>query len=558
MDNKVKIFALGGLDEEGKDCYCVDIDGDLFVIECGLRQPDKTMPGVDYVIPRLDYLFENKDRIKGYFLTHGHDDVLGALAFIYKEAPAPIYGSRVSLEMLKMFTLHVHKDPKMYDLHPVEPSSVFQVAGRTITYFHTAHNIAASSGIAISTSLGNVVFLGDFVIENAASGSYVCDMNAIGKLAEQPTLALLIESIYADRPGYTAPQYKLAPKLEDIIKNATGRVFVSIFASDLYNVNELISLAVANKKKIVCYDQSDQEILQTMQACGELSIPRDNFASLDDILRYRDQDLVILMTGFGAKIFRKMALLASGQNEDKRIKLRPTDTFVVASMSNDLTELEYTDAADELFRSGCHVQLLSKKTFLRMHASEEDIKMMASMLKPKYYIPIKGFYKSLLHNAMLALSMGLSLNHQNVFVLENGQSVILDAKGGRLFDEGIPHGDILIDGEGVGDVSEQVLADRSKLAEGVLILALTISKKTKKILAGPEVQMKGFVYAHEADLVAREVGKVFVSSVEEALAEPHFDPEQMKQAVYEKCLKTTRRCTGGKEPMILPLIVEAE
>ena len=383
-------------------------------------------------------------------------------------------------------------------------------------------------------------------------------MNAIGKLSEQPTLALLVESIYADRPGYTAPQYKLAPKLEDIIKNAPGRVFVSIFASDLYNVNELIGLAVANKKKIVCYDQSDQDILNAMQGCGELSIPRDNFVSLDDILRYRDQDLVILMTGFGAKIFRKMALLASGQNEDKRIKLKPTDTFVVASMSNDLTELEYTDAADELFRSGCHVQLLSKKTFLRMHASEEDIKMMASMLKPKYYIPIKGFYKSLLHNAMLSLSMGLSLNHQNVFVLENGQSVIIDARGGRLFDEGIPHGDILIDGEGVGDISEQVLADRGKLAEGALVLALTISKKSRRIIAGPEVQMKGFVYAHEADVVTREASKFFSATVEEFLQKPDINPDEMRQNVYEKTLKAVRRCTGGKEPMLLPLIVEAE
>lgn len=558
MDSKVKIFALGGLDEEGKDCYCVDVDGDLFVIECGIREPDKTMPGVDYVMPRFDYLVANKDRIKGYFLTHGHDDAMGGLAYLYQAAPAPIYGSKVSIEMLKMFTRHVKKDPSMYEFHVVEPTSSFQVAGRTINYFQTAHNIAGSSGISISTSLGNVVFVGDFVIENAANGSYLCDLNALGKIADHPTLALMCESIYAERVGYTAPQYKLTPKIEDIIKNAPGRVFVSIFASDLYNVSELISLAIANRKRIVCYDSSVQETLEAMQGCGELLIPRDNFASLDDILRYKDTDLVVLLTGFGAKIFRKMALLASGQNEDKRIRLKSTDTFVVASMSSDNTELEYTDAADELFRSGCHVKLISKKEFLRMHASEEDIKMMLSVLKPHYYIPIKGFYKSLLHNAMLSLTMGINLNHQSVFVLENGQTAVIDSKGGRLFDEGIPHGDLLIDGEGVGDVSKQVLDDRSKLSEGVLVVSITVSRKSRRIVAGPEVQMKGFVYAHEAEVVSREVSKALVSAFDEYMAGGGRDLNELKELVYERSLKATRRCTGGKEPMLLPLIVQID
>ena len=558
MDRRVKIYALGGLDEEGKDCYVVDVDGDLFVIECGIREPDKTMPGVDYVIPRFDWLRDNKDRIKGYFLTHGHDDVIGALAYIYPEAPAPVYGSKVTISMLRMFTSHVKKDPNMYDVRIVEPTSTFKVAGRDVTYFHTAHNIAGSSGISISTDLGNVVFIGDFVVENAATKSYLNDLNAIAKLAEKPTLALMIESIYANKPGYTAPQYKLTPQIEETVKNAPGRVFVSIFSSDLYNVSELIQMAIASHKRIVCYDTADQEMLKAMQDCGELMIPRENFASLDDILRYRDQDLLILMTGFGSRIFRKIALLASGQNEDKRIKLKPTDTFIVASMSNDNSELEYTDAADELFRSGCHVKLLSKKTFLRMHASEEDIKMMASLLKPKYYIPVKGFYKSLLHNGMLALSMGINLNHQNVFVVENGMSVILDEKGGRVFDEKIPHGDLLIDGVGVGDVSAQVLADRSKLAEGVIVLGLTISKRRRKIIAGPTVEMKGFVYAHEADVVTKEASKVFSATVEEFLQKPDINLDEMRQNVYEKTLKAVRRCTGGKEPMLLPLIVEAE
>ncbi len=557
MNDKIRIVGLGGLDEEGKYCTVVQVNDDIFVIECGIMDPDKTLPGVDYVIPRFDWLIEHRKQVKAYFLPHGHDDVIGALAYVYEECPAPVYGSSVTLEMLKMFTRHVDKDPRMYDLHVVEPTSTFKVAGRNISFFHTAHNIAGSSGIAIETSLGNIVFTSDFVIENAAVPSYLNDMNAIARIAEKPTLALLPESIYAARPGYTAPKYKLTPHIAETFKNAPGRIFISLFSIDLYNVNEVIDAAIAYRKKVVFYDESVETTVKALQSVGELTIPRENFASLDDVLRLRDQDTVILMMGFGDRLFRKIALLASGQNEDKRIKLKETDTFIIASMSNDNTEIEYTDAADELYRSGCHVNIIPKKQFARMHASEEDLKMMASLLKPKYYIPVKGLYKDLLANAMLALSMGINLNHSNVFLPGNGDSVLIDEKGARLFNEGIPHGDIMIDGQGVGDVSKVVLEDRTKLQEGVVILALTVSKSKKKIIAGPDVQMRGFIFAKDAEIVLRDVSKIFVTTVEEFLNKPIYNSDEMKQNVYEKCLRAIRRQTG-KEPMVLPLIIEIE
>lgn len=557
MNDKIRIFALGGLDEDGKNCFVIEINDDIFVVEAGVMEPDKTMPGVDYVIPRYDYLIENKSRVRAYFLLHGHDDEVGALAYIYPDVPAPIYGSQVTLAMLNIFTQHVKKDPKMYDLHVVEPSSTFKVAGREITYFHTAHNIADSSGMAIATSMGNIVITGDFVVENAADPSFLNDMNAIARLAEKPTLALLPESIYAERSGYTAPQYKLTPHISEAFKNAEGRIFVSVFSSNLYNITEIIRLSIAQKRKVACYDAATYDTLKALQGTGTKAIPRDSFVATDDILRQRDQDLVILMTGFGSKLFRKIALLASGQNEDKRIKLKTTDTFVIASPSDDNTEVEYTDAADELFRTGASVTIVPKKSFLRMHASEEDLRMMASIFKPKYYIPIKGFYKSLLRNAMSALSMGINLNHQNVFVLENGMSVLIDENGGRVFDEKIPHGDLMIDGEGVGDVSHGVLADRQKLAEGVVAITLTISKTKHAIIAGPDAQMRGLLVAKDGEGILRECERIAVATAEEFLESPLYNIEEIKQNVYEKVLRMIRRTTG-KEPMVLPLFIEVE
>lgn len=556
-NDKIRIFALGGLDEEGKNLYVLDINQDMFVIECGVMVPDKTMPGIDYVIPRYDYLVANKHRIRAYLLLHGHDDEIGALAYIYERAPAPIYGSKVTLEMLRLFTQHVKKDPSVYDFHEVQPTSTFKIAGREINYFHTAHNIAGSSGVAIETSYGNIIFTSDFVIENSATPAYLNDMNAIARIAEKPTLALLSESMYSSRPGYTAPNYKLKKHISEIFKSAEGRIFIALSSTNLFNVEEVIEETVANRKKLICYDAATYQMLKAMQAAGSLAIPNDNFASLEDVLRFRDRDIVILMTGFGARLFHKIALLASNQNEDRRIKLGPSDHFIVASTPNDNTEIEYTDAADELFRTGCSVTLVPKKQFVKMHASEEDLKMMASILKPKYYIPVKGFYKDLLHNAMLALSMGINLTHRNVFVVENGMSVLIDENGGRVFDEHIPHGDLMIDGAGVGDVSHQVLEDRKKLADGLVIMATTISPSKKKVIAGPDIQMRGFLVMKDADILVRELNKLLLSTLEEFLAKPVYNLDEIRQNVYERALRTIRRVCG-KEPMVVPIIADGD
>jgi ribonuclease J len=555
MNDKIRIFALGGLDEDGKNCGVVEINGDIFVVACGIKYPDKTMPGIDYVIPDFTYLKEHKDRVKAYFLPHGHDDEMGALAYLYRSVPAPIYGSNVTLTMLKIFTKHVNLDSSAYDFHLVKPSSTFTVAGRQVSFFQTSHNIAQSSGIAISTSYGNIVFSSDFVVENNASPNYLHDMAAIAKISEKPTLALLTESVYASHDGYTAPHYKLTPLIEQTVKDAPGRVFISVFSPNFYNIDEVITLAIASRKKIIPFDEETSETIASMQTCGQLLIPRENFAPIDDINRFRAQDIIVLMLGYGTHLYSKIALLAAGQSEEKQVRLSQDDTFVVACPGNDNTEIEATDAIDELYRSGCHVLNVPRKSFLRMHASEEDLKMMIGLFKPKYYVPVKGFFKDLLHNAQVALSMGINLSHQNVFLLENGLSCLIDEKGGRLFDEKIPHGDVMIDGIGVGDVGANVIADRQKLAEGVVILALTLSKSRQRIVAGPDVQMRGLVFIKDADAILRDVSKIFVSTVNESIEEDGYDLNAIKQNVYEKCLRAIRRQTG-KEPMVLPLIVE--
>lgn len=556
MSDKVKIFALGGLDEDGKNCTVVEVNDEIYVVGCGIKYPDKTMPGIDFVIPNFTYLLDNKKRVKAYLLPHGHDDEVGALAYIYKDIPAPIYGSKVTIEMFKNFARHVGLGDTKFNFNVVEPSSTFYVGKRKISFFQTSHNVAQSSGIAISSNLGNVVITSDFVIENNASPSYLTDLNMIAKIAEDKTLVLCPESVFAGKLGYTAPKYKLAPLVEKTIKDAPGRTFVAMFSSNFYNIDEILQLAVSSRKRVIPYDEETADTLKSMQQSGQFILPRDNYASYEDINRYKATDVIVLMLGFGTRLYSKIALLASGQSESSRpVCLGEMDTFIMACPSNDNTEIEATDALDELYKSGCHVTNISKKLFFRMHASEEDLKMMISLLHPKYYIPLKGYYKDLLTNAEVSLKMGGSLNHQSVFLLENGACVHFDEKGANMIPEEIPHGDVMIDGIGVGDVGSAVLDDRQKLSQGVVIMAATLEKGTHKIIGVPDIQFRGLVMMGDGEALLRDVTKVFSETLREDIARGNMSLEDIKDDLYEHTFRVIRRQTG-KEPMVLPLLIE--
>lgn len=556
MSDKVKIFALGGLDEDGKNCTVVEVNDEIYVVGCGIKYPDKTMPGIDFVIPNFSYLQENKKRVKAYLLPHGHDDEVGALAYIYKDVPAPIYGSKVTTEMFKNFAKHVGNGDVKFDFHVVNPSCSFYIGKRKISFFQTSHNIAQSSGIAISSDLGNIVFTSDFVIENNASASYLTDLNMIAKIAEDKTLVLCPESVFADKLGYTAPKYKLTPLIEKNVKDALGRVFVAMFGSNFYNIDEVLQMAVAAHKRVIPYDEETAEALKNMQQSGQFLLPRENYASNDDIHRYRAQDIVVLMLGYGTRLYRKIALLASGQSESGRlVSLDENDSFIMACPSNDNTEMEATDALDELYRSGCHVTNISKKVFFRMHASEEDLKMMISLLHPKYYIPLKGYFKDLLTNAEVSLKMGGNLTHQSVFLLENGTCVHFDEKGADMVPDEIPHGDIMIDGIGVGDVGSAVLEDRQKLSQGVVIMAVTLEKGTHKVIGTPDIQFRGLVMMGDGEALLRDVTKVFNETLREDLARGNMGLDEIKDDLYDHTFRVIRRQTG-KEPMVLPLLIE--
>lgn len=554
IDQTIKVVSLGGLDEDGKNLVAVEIDDDLFVLESGIRFPDKTMPGIDYLISDFEYLKNNRSRVRAYLLTHGHDDEVGAIPYMYDQVPAPIYGSDVTLKLLKSFCDHIRYDHSKLDLRLVKPTSDVYIHNRLFHFFHTAHNIAESMGIVITTSLGNIVFTGDYVVENNATKNYLHDMNAIARIAERETLLLMTESTYADRLGYTAPKYKLTTLLNQFMNDVNGRLFVSLFSQNFYNIDEVIALAIKHRKKIVFYDSETKNLFEDMQLVNQLLIPKANYVDLADIHRIRANETLVLMLGYGDRLYKKIIALANALQEDRRLDLTSDDAYFIAAPPSSNVEVIATEALDDLYRSGVKVRNLSRKEILRMHASEEDLKMIIATLKPKYYLPLKGSYRHLLANAQLALGMGLNLTHQNVFVLDNGMVLEINKDRARILPTLVKTGDILIDGKGVGDVETHVIEERQKLSDdGVVLLGATISFYKKEIVAGPDVQIRGFVFLKDADAILREIIKIFVQTIDEAFKNNEQNLRQIELTVSENVLRYVRR-VSRKSPMIIPTI----
>lgn len=556
MGDKIKIFALGGLDEHGKNMYIIEINEDIFVFEAGLKYPDKTSPGIDFIIPHHEYLITNKSRVRAYFVSHGHDDQFGAIPFIYKQVPAPIYTTKASGMMLERFSKRVGVNLK-YDLRIIEPSSFQDIAKRRFTFFQTTHSAMQSFGVAIDTTQGAIVYSGDFIVEYTNSSRYKLDLNSIAKIAEKDVLCLLSESSAAEKPGYTSPNHRLTPQIDPIFRDIKGRIFIALYDQSTYNIEELVQVCMQYKRKIAFYDPLTEEYFKDFAKAGLALIDERNIISNDDLLRARDQDICILMLGTGERIFDKILALAHKENADKKIVLTKDDTFIMSLQAPATLEVVATEALDTLYTTGCSVVNITRKVIANMHAQEEDLRMLLSLLKPKYYLPIKGLYRQQIANAQLALHSGLKFSHHNIFLLDNGVSVEFNEGHARVKAHAldiIANGDVLVDGTGIGDINRGVIEDRQRLSEdGIIIMALAINYDERTITAGPDVQMRGFVYVKDSEQLLKQIRNIFVTTANEYLAMKNFEIDATIKEVQTRVEKYIYRETR-RNPMILPLI----
>lgn len=552
---KIQIGALGGLDENGKNLYLVIIDGDIYILECGLSYPDRTTPGVDFIIPNVDFLKENKERIKCYIITHGHDEQYGALLYLYPELPAPVYLSETTKGAIELFAKSYDMDIEGIDFHVVKPTSKQKIGRVDVSFFQTAHCIAESFGVVFHTEDGNVVYSGDFITEYTTVSPYHLDLPALSELSEEKTLLLMCESPLSDRQGYTSPAHHITPYLESSFRDAKGRHFIAIYSQNMYHMHEIFHLAIKYRKRIALYDETTKDMYDLMLKTSPELDKQMKILDLEDLVRVREQDIVILMCGMGEKLYHKIDKLIHKTNADKRLFIKPSDTFVFACPPSFTNEIKATNTIDDLYRTDADVVNISRKSLLTMHASEEDIKMLLSILKPKYYLPIRGEYRALMANARIAVSMEINLGHQNVFLLDNGSLLEIDDGNLRnIQDNYMPVGETLVDGIGVGDVGRRVIDERFQLSKnGVIVLSIAIDIVHEKILTYPSVAIKGYTTSRNLDLVKKNVNALFLEEVNKALNEHVHDVQEISDSVRDR-VKFFLRHDKGYVPQIITMI----
>ncbi len=553
MRDKIRIFALGGLDERGKNIVVVEINQDIFIIDAGIKHPDRSLPGVDLIIPDYRYLEENKDRVKAYLVSHGHNEQMGAIPFMYKNIKAPIYCSKATAAMISDYGINYLKKPVAFNFKIVNPSDDVEIAGHKIHFFQTCHSMICSSGIAIDTTEGAIIYSGDFIVEYNSDIGHNHDLNKLAKIAENNVLLLMTESSGATSLGYASPNHKLTPYLNRVLFESKGRTYIALFDKNIYGLEEILKFATFNNKRVIFYNEFAKKLYEKLQPCG-IFVPGKNVITSDDeLLRIKDTDTIIVMMEEGEHLYELMSGLARGEIEDKRFIISPNDSFLAACPPQGGLEIIATDAIDDLFRTGAHITNLNKKTYISMTAREDDLKSMISLLKPKYYLPVSGEYRHLLANAMIAVHSFTTYNHRNVFILDNGVPVdIIDGEA-KITNTIIKNGDLMVDGIGVGDVKQEVIDDRQKLSEdGVIIAALAISKENNQIIAGPDIQMRGFVFLKESEAILREITRLFVDTINNSLSH-NKSIEEAKNIFVDKATKFIKKETA-RFPLIVPIV----
>lgn len=543
-------MALGGVGEFGKNMYLVEVAGDIFVLDAGLMIPENEMLGIDIVIPDITYLTQNKERVQGIFLTHGHEDHIGALSYILSKINVPVYGTRLTLELAKV-KVREQEFKGNLNFIEVQTNTRIEFNSADVSFYHTTHSIPDSVGICIHTSEGNIVYTGDFKFDQAAANGYKTEIGKIAQIGEEGVLCLLSDSTDAEKPGYSLSESKVVRQVTDAFLRAQGRIIAASFASDLIRIQHIFDAAFESRRKVAIVGKFTQTAVDIALQQEYLHVAEDTMIPVTEISAYTDDELVILTTGTQGEpieVLQKMA-----KQTHKQVNVKKGDTVLLAGSPIRGSEVFIAKTVDMLYRAGASV-ISGKGTFnTSSHGSQEELKFMINIMNPKFFIPVHGEYRMLKAHAKLAKECGLI--DDQIYIPEKGESVELG--DGKISPAGrIPAGNVLIDGSGVGDVGNIVLRDRKLLSQdGILLVVVTLNKKEKKISAGPEIISRGFVYVRESEELLEEANNRVRDIVERSISRDSFDWTGIKQDMRDELNqylfeKTKRR------PMILPIIME--
>lgn len=548
---KLKIIPLGGLQEIGKNITVFEYGDDIIVVDCGLAFPEDEMLGIDMVIPDVSYLSKNKDKVRGIVLTHGHEDHIGALPYVLREINVPVYGTKLTLGLLE-YKLEEHGMLSDVTLNVVQQGQTVDLGVFKVEFIRSTHSIADAVALAIHTPVGVVVHTGDFKIDYTPIEGEPMDLARLAELGRKGTLLLMCDSTNVEREGYTLSERTVGDTLEEIFMNAKRRILVATFASNIHRVQQVVNASVKFGRKVAICGRSMVNVVNVAMKLGYMNIPEGVLVDIDQIGKVADEKLVIITTGSQGEPMSALSRIAA--SEHKKVELTPGDLVIISASPIPGNEKLISRVINELFRKGADViyEALAD-VHVSGHACQEEIKLIHSLVKPKFFMPVHGEQRHLIQHSNLAKKMGMP--GENIFIMDIGKVLELTNDSAKI-NGSVTAGKVLVDGLGVGDVGNIVLRDRKHLSQdGLIVVVITIEGDSGNVVAGPDIISRGFVYVRESeDLMerAREVTKAALQKCEDKkkndwASKKNVIKDDLKDFLYEK----TKR-----KPMILPIIME--
>jgi len=546
---KLSLIPLGGLGEIGKNMMAVRFGENILIIDCGLMFPEEEMLGIDIVIPDITYLLDNRELVRGIVLTHGHEDHIGALPYVLRQLNVPVYGTRLTLGLLRGKLKERHVDA---NLNSVKPRDIVQIGPFRVEFIRVSHSIPDSVAIAVHTPVGVIIYTGDFKFDQTPVDGQVTDFHRLAQLGEKGVLVLLSDSTNAEIPGFTLSERMVGNTFDDTFRQATERIIIATFASNVHRIQQAIRVAHEQNRKVAVVGRSMVNVVSVAYELGYLHIPEHTMVELDEANRLPRHKVVILTTGSQGEPMSALTRMAL--SDHKQVDIVPGDTVIISATPIPGNEKVVARIIDQLFKQGAHVIYESASSIhVSGHPCQEDLKMMLNLVRPKFFVPVHGEYRMLIKHAELAKEVGVL--PENIFVAENGQVLEFTRRAGRINGK-VTAGRVLVDGLGVGDVGNIVLRDRKQLSQdGILIVVVTINREAGLIVAGPDIVSRGFVYVRESEKLLEEA-RIRVRSAldictENGMSEWSTIKSQVREVLGKFLYEKTRR-----RPMILPIIME--
>lgn len=557
MSSNLTIMPFGGMRENGKNMYAITVGEDIFILDAGLQYPESDLLGVDVVIPDFKYLVEHADQIAGIFLTHGHADAIGALPYLLKQISAPIFGSELTIELAKLAINNDSEINSFDDYHVVKGSQEIDFGAVKISFFETTHTIPDSLGIVVGTPEGQIVYTGDFKFDTTAQGAYQSDLMRLAEIGRKGVKALLIDAAGTGNIGQSAHESEIAKYIFETFRHHAGRIIVASAASNIQRIQQVINAAFQNQRKLVLSGNDIEKVVRTALNLGKLDLPipeNELFVSLKNMDSLKPEETVILETGKMGEPVRHLQRMAHG--DDRNIKIQTGDLVFITTTPSTAMEGYVARTRDMLFRAGADVKQISNDMKSSGHASKNDFQMMLNLMKPENILPVQGEYRLLNSGARAAKELNYS--DDNIFILENGDRLVLEENGKFELSGSIQVNATMIDGSGVGDIGSIVLNDRRILSEdGVFIAVITIDRKKKRIVANAKIDSRGFVYVKTSRELMKEATELVETTVAAGIKNSkEFDWGNLKSSVRDALGKFLYDQTHRK-PVILPVIMEA-